>query len=53
MYEGDYIHEIAQEFLKDNEKIDINLDLKGLSDDKEKKLDQISEYFQKNHNFSF
>ena len=49
MYEGDYIHEIAQEFLKDNEKIDINLDLKGLSDDKEKKLDQISEYFQKNH----
>ena len=49
MYEGGYIHEIAQEFLKDNENIDINLDLKGLSDDKEKKLDQISEYFQKNH----
>jgi len=49
MYEGDYIHEIAQEFLKDNKKIDINLDLKGLSDDNEKKLDQISEYFQKNH----
>ena len=49
MYEGGYIHEIAQEFLKDNESIDINLDLKGLSDDKEKKLDQISEYFQKNH----
>jgi len=49
MYEGDYIHEIAQEFLKDTEKIDINLDLEGLSDDKEKKLDQISEYFQKEH----
>ena len=28
MYEGSYIHEIAQEFLKDNKKIDIALKLK-------------------------
>ena len=49
MYEGAYIHEIAQEFLKDHEKINVSLSLEGLSDDKEKKLDQISEYFQINH----
>ncbi len=49
MYEGDYIYEIAQEFIKEHGKIDINLDLKDFSDDREKKLDQISEYFQKNH----
>jgi len=49
MYEGSYIHELAQEFLKDHGKVDIALKSEGLSDDKEKALDQISEYFQINH----
>ena len=49
MYEGSYIHELAQEFLKDYGKVDIALKSEELSDDKEKALDQISEYFQTNH----
>ena len=49
MYEGSYIHELAQEFLKDHGKVDIALKSEELSDDKEKALDQISEYFQTNH----
>ena len=49
MYEGSYIHELAQEFLKDHGKVDIALKSEGLSGDKEKALDQISEYFQTNH----
>tara|TARA_B100000945_G_scaffold128197_1_gene102125 strand:- start:5097 stop:6806 length:1710 start_codon:yes stop_codon:yes gene_type:complete len=49
MYEGSYIHELAQEFSKDHGKVDIALKSEELSDDKEKALDQISEYFQTNH----
>ena len=49
MYEGSYIHELAQEFLKHHGKVDIALKSEELSDDKEKALDQISEYFQTNH----
>ena len=49
MYEGSYIHELAQEFLKDYGKVDIALKSEEFSDDKEKALDQISEYFQTNH----
>ena len=50
MYEGNYIHEIAKEFLKSNEKIEIELNSEIFSNDKEKRLDEISEYLQKNHN---
>jgi len=49
MYEGSYIHELAQEFVKEHGKVDIALKSEGLSGDKEKALDQISEYFQTNH----
>ncbi len=50
MYEGDYIYEIAKEFLEANEKVDIELNSEIFSNDKEKRLDEISEYLQKNHN---
>tara|TARA_X000000368_G_scaffold404986_1_gene381656 strand:+ start:537 stop:2246 length:1710 start_codon:yes stop_codon:yes gene_type:complete len=49
MYEGSYIYGLAEEFLKKHGKVDIDLKSEDLSDDKEKALDQISEYFQKNH----
>ena len=49
IYEGNYIHELAKEFVSDQPKINVAIDFKQLSDETEEKLDQVSEYFQRNH----
>ena len=47
MYEGNYIHEIAKEFLKSNEKIEIELNSEIFSNDKEKGLMKFLNIFKK------